>query len=230
MFVFKLPSLSVRHLSSQPSSKFHSPSAHAIASSASESRTSASFQPLARRAMLARSTIQPRQKVDPRAIAGGVIGALLLTVLFVGLFVYYIRRRNTASQSKQKRSNTDASTKVLVSAPAPLEDGASEGAPVAITNHTSSPEAPLTDTSVPQYTVFDMSPPSSPPNANSSTQTDAVARNAATPYNSPLDLDLSQRRGIGFSESGHSVSPRLTVARITARLEEREYAQNASLD
>lgn len=91
-------------------------------------------------------------------------------------------------------------------------------------------EALLTDTSVPQYTAFDMSPPSSPPNANNSTQTDAVARNAATPYNSPLNMDLSQRRGISFSESGHSVSPRLTVARISARLEEREQAQNASLD
>lgn len=139
MFAFKLPSLSVRHLSLQPSSKFHSPSAHAIASSISESRTPASFQPLATRAMFARSTIQPRQKVEPRAIAGGVIGALLLTVFFVGLLVHYIRRRNTASQSKQKRSNTDASTNGLVSTPAALGDEAGEGAPDAVTNHTSSP-------------------------------------------------------------------------------------------
>lgn len=87
---------------------------------------------------------------------------------------------------------------------------------------------PLNNTSTLQYTVFGLSPPPSPaPNGGASTPADAVAANVATPYNTPHDVNPIKRRGMGYTESGRSISPRRTVAKISARLEEAEQAQNA---
>lgn len=94
-------------------------------------------------------------------------------------------------------------------------------------------ELPFSDAPTSQYSVFGISPPPSPTNSNRSTQTDAVARKVVTPCNSPLSTDAVKRRGIGFTESGRPISPRVTVARISERLEEAEaaeQAQNANVD
>ena len=91
-------------------------------------------------------------------------------------------------------------------------------------------ERPRGERSTPQYTPFGLSPPPSPTNVNRSTQTDAISPKPATPNNTPQVTTSLQRRGINFTDSGRSVSPSMTVARITARLEERERAQNALVE
>lgn len=242
------------------SSKFEGLPFHIIPSLRSKSRTSASLKPVASGSILARSTTQPDNKTDAGAIAGGVVGSLILFAIFVSLLIHCIRRKGPASQPRQHRKDTDSSTKDLISEPAPLDTEVGENTPKAAPNHSSSPgknnsivsplfqialeswetmdhliihvhvEAPLSDTPAPHYTAFELSPPPSPKITNRSTQTDAVAQNAATPCNSPLGTYPFQRRGIGFTESGQSVSPRLTVAKISARLEEAEQAQNEIIE
>lgn len=57
-----------------------------------------------------------------------------------------------------------------------------------------------------------------------------MAPNAVTPYNSPLGTYPVHRRGIGFTDSGRSISPRMTVATISERLEQAEKASKALVD
>lgn len=119
-------------------SKIHS-SCHAIAGSFSEPWTSSSSKPMVSRSVSARSTTQPTRKTGAGAIAGGVVGALLLFVIFVGLLVVCIRRKGPASHSKQGHGDTNSSTNDLVSTPAPLDTEAGESNPKAGTSYTSFP-------------------------------------------------------------------------------------------
>lgn len=99
----------------------------------------ASSTAVSSKSILARSTTQPTRKAGPGSIAGGIIGALILVVLFVGLIVFYIRRKGPASHSTQHNDNADSSTNDLVSASTPFDTEASESAAKAVTDHSSSP-------------------------------------------------------------------------------------------
>ena len=102
-------------------------------------RSLASSTAVASKSILARSTTQPTRTASPGSIAGGIVGALLLFVLFVGLIVFYVRRKGPTSRSTQHHNSADSSTNDLVSASAPLNTEASESAAKAVTSHTSSP-------------------------------------------------------------------------------------------
>ena len=98
-------------------------------------------------------------------------------------------------------------------------------------------ELPFSDAPISQYSAFEIPPPSSPTSSSLSTQTDAAPRKVATPCNSPLSADAVKRRGIGFTESGRPISPRVTIERISDRISERleqaeaaEQARNAKAD
>lgn len=102
-------------------------------------RSLASSTAVSSKSILASSTTQPTHKPGPGSIAGGIVGALVLFVLFVGLIVFYIRRKGPASHSTQHHNNADSSTNNLVSASTPLDTEASESAAKAVTSHASSP-------------------------------------------------------------------------------------------
>ncbi|MCJ1468106.1 hypothetical protein MMC07_006734 [Pseudocyphellaria aurata] len=189
-----------------------------------------------------------------------MIGVMLLVlfVLLIGLLLFCIRKgKGGPEKPRRGRSSTaDSSTKILDSSDTSPPN--SEAVPKAVTTppgihptlyskskvgimegetdnvitHLKDYQ-PLSNASTLQYTVFGFSPPaSSTPNSSPSTQSDAAAApSRATPCNTPQhDVNPIKRRGIGYTESGRSISPRRTVETISARLEEAEHAQNGVSD
>lgn len=89
--------------------------------------------PISSRSLFRRSTTQPTNKMGPGPMMGGILGALLLFVLFIGVLVVCIRRKGPASHSRQRSSTADSSTKILNSETPPVDSEADESVPKAAT-------------------------------------------------------------------------------------------------